>query len=66
MNGLLTGVGMSRRGDGEQVIQWLVLKRSLNQGLSFPHPLSFPNLSSKSIRNAFVLSLDLGKGQNNI
>jgi hypothetical protein len=38
MNGLLTGVGMCWRDDGEWGMQWSVVNRALNKDLSLPHP----------------------------
>jgi hypothetical protein len=63
MSFLLTGVGMCWRGDGQQGIQWSVVKKSLHQDLSLPQLFPLPNLSPKSRGSVFVLSLDVGKGQ---
>jgi hypothetical protein len=50
MSGLLTGVAMSWRGDGEQGMQWSLLKRSLNQGLSPSYPFFLPQPQPKQHR----------------
>jgi hypothetical protein len=60
MKSLLIGVGMPWRGDGEQGMQWSVLKRLLNQGLSLPHPFA-PQTSAQKAEEV-SLSL-LGKNK---